>query len=122
MVLSIHIGADDVLSRWNLTGDLNFLRDVQNALLKWTLEVYFMGRLAEVVILIEQGDIIPYDLYVDFGARGDLFGQGAAGVDREILASNARISRVTRGSAESIKQRRRLEGSYGTGGFGVRSR
>jgi len=82
----IHIRHNRILSLGHLFGNLDALRQRHRALLQRTREIHIPDLIAEVGFLFDERDETVFDLEKDFGARFDVFGEGARGLDGHVGA------------------------------------
>jgi len=133
IILGVHIRQNSVLSGRNLLWQLHVLCQLHRSLFQRTLEIHVLDVLAQIRFLVDDADQAVLDLQVDFGACFDVFGEEAAGFDREgVAAVSQKISlfsrnfdRVTRGSSWE-RQRRQNAGlghdtTHAVGGLGDKS-
>ena len=77
LTLRLYIGNNAILPRRDLLGQIHILRQRRLTLLDRALEVDVLDRVAEVGGLLDDGYEAVFDLEVDFGALGDVLGEGA---------------------------------------------
>lgn len=81
------VGEDGVLSGRDLLGKLDVFGQSSLALLDRTLEIHVLNGVAQVGILLDDGDQAVLDLQVHFGALLDVLREVAASGDAEDLAA-----------------------------------
>jgi len=74
IILRRHIRKHSVLPRRDLLRQLHLFRKRRLALLDRTLEVHVLDLVAEIGVLLDDGDKAVLDLQVDFGAFFDVLG------------------------------------------------
>ena len=83
----VDVSQDGIFAWGDLLGQVDFLGELHVALLQGTLEIDFVGVVAQLNFLVEDADETVFDLEVDLGAFFNVAGEVAGALDGEWCAT-----------------------------------